>query len=293
MAKNGNYSYKRWVFTINNPTFEDYCSVVEFCNLDNCKFAIVGEEKGEKEGTPHLQGFLSLRKNAKAAALEEKLGGRAWLSRARGSDEDNEEYCSKESTYLRVGEPNQKGRSSDLSDAASDVLAGLPITDVARKYPTTYVMFGRGLERLRQLIVETARDWKTEVIVLIGRPGSGKSRYAFEFPAREKYYKSRGKWWDGYNGQDVVVMDDFYGWLPYDDLLRICDRYPLRVEYKGGMTQFVAKTLIITSNREPRDWYKCEFDVSALYRRINQYLILTPDGYAPAPEFMLPFKINY
>nr|QNS29815.1 rep protein [Goose circovirus] len=293
MAKSSNYAYKRWVFTINNPTFEDYCAVVEFCNLDNCKFAIVGEEKGEREGTPHLQGFLSLRKNAKAAALEEKLGGRAWLSRARGSDEDNEEYCSKESTYLRVGGPNRKGRSSDLSDAASDVLAGLPITDVARKYPTTYVMFGRGLERLRQLIVETARDWKTEVIVLIGRPGSGKSRYAFEFPAREKYYKSRGKWWDGYNGQDVVVMDDFYGWLPYDDLLRICDRYPLRVEYKGGMTQFVSKTLIITSNREPRDWYKCECDVSALYRRINQYLILTPDGYAPAPDFMLPFPINY
>nr|QLM00364.1 replication-associated protein [Goose circovirus] len=293
MAKNGNYAYKRWVFTINNPTFEDYCAVVEFCNLDNCKFAIVGEEKGDREGTPHLQGFLSLRKNAKAAALEEKLGGRAWLSRARGSDEDNEEYCSKESTYLRVGEPNREGRSSDLSDAASDVLAGLPITDVARKYPTTYVMFGRGLERLRQLIVETARDWKTEVIVLIGRPGSGKSRYAFEFSAREKYYKSRGKWWDGYNGQDVVVMDDFYGWLPYDDLLRICDRYPLRVEYKGGMTQFVSKTLIITSNREPRDWYKCECDVSALYRRINQYLILTPDGYAPAPDFMLPFPINY
>nr|QNS29747.1 rep protein [Goose circovirus] len=293
MAKSSNYAYKRWVFTINNPTFEDYCAVVEFCNLDNCKFAIVGEEKGEREGTPHLQGFLSLRENAKAAALEEKLGGRAWLSRARGSDEDNEEYCSKESTYLRVGEPNRKGRSSDLSDAASDVLAGLPITDVARKYPTTYVMFGRGLERLRQLIVETARDWKTEVIVLIGRPGSGKSRYAFEFPAREKYYKSRGKWWDGYNGQDVVVMDDFYGWLPYDDLLRVCDRYPLRVEYKGGMTQFVSKTLIITSNREPRDWYKCECDVSALYRRINQYLILTPDGYAPAPDFMLPFPINY
>nr|AKM52583.1 replication associated protein [Goose circovirus] len=293
MAKSGNYSYKRWVFTINNPTFEDYCAVVEFCNLENCKFAIVGEEKGEKEGTPHLQGFLSLRKNAKAAAIEEKLGGRAWLSRARGSDEENEEYCAKERTYLRVGEPNRKGRSSDLADAASDVLAGLPITEVARKYPTTFVMFGRGLERLRQVIVETPRDWKTDVIVLIGPPGSGKSRYAFEFPAVEKYYKSRGKWWDGYNGQDVVVMDDFYGWLPYDDLLRVCDRYPLRVEYKGGMTQFVAKTLIITSNREPRDWYKCEVDVSALYRRITQYLVLTPDGYAPAPDFMLPFKINY
>ncbi|ABU48443.1 putative replication-associated protein [Swan circovirus] len=293
MAKKSDYGYKRWVFTINNPTFEDYVSVIEFCTAENCKFAIVGEEKGEKEGTPHLQGFLSLRKNARAAALEENLGGRAWLSRAVGSDEENEEYCSKETTYLRVGTPNRKGRSSDLNAAASEVLAGAPMTDVARKYPTTYIMFGRGLERLRQLIVETLRDWKTEVIVLIGPPGSGKSRYVFEFPAERKYYKARGKWWDGYEGNDVVVMDDFYGWLPYDDLLRICDRYPIRVEYKGGMTQFVAKTLIITSNREPREWYKCEVDCTALYRRIDRYLVQTPDGFLEAPEFMLPYKIKY
>nr|WPT10111.1 rep protein [Duck circovirus] len=292
MAKSGNYSYKRWVFTINNPTFEDYVHVLEFCTLDNCKFAIVGEEKGAN-GTPHLQGFLNLRSNARAAALEESLGGRAWLSRARGSDEDNEEYCAKESTYLRVGEPVSKGRSSDLAEATSAVMAGVPLTEVARKFPTTYVIFGRGLERLRHLIVETQRDWKTEVIVLIGPPGTGKSRYAFEFPAENKYYKPRGKWWDGYSGNDVVVMDDFYGWLPYDDLLRITDRYPLRVEFKGGMTQFVAKTLIITSNREPRDWYKSEFDLSALYRRINKYLVYTIAKYEPAQPCTLPFPINY
>jgi hypothetical protein len=169
----------------------------------------------------------------------------------------------------------------------------VPLTEVARKFPTTYVIFGRGLERLRHLIVETQRDWKTEVIVLIGPPGTGKSRYAFEFPAENKYYKPRGKWWDGYSGNDVVVMDDFYGWLPYDDLLRITDRYPLRVEFKGGMTQFVAKTLIITSNREPRDWYKSEFDLSALYRRINKYLVYNIDKYEPAQACTLPFPINY
>lgn len=293
MAKSGNYSYKRWVFTINNPTFEDYVHVIEYCTLENCKFAIVGEEKGDREGTPHLQGFVSLRKNVRAANLEASLGGRAWLSRARGSDEDNEEYCAKESTYLRVGEPGGKGRSSGLADATSAVLAGTPINEVARKYPTTYVVFGRGLERLGQLLVDKSRDWKTDVIVLIGPPGCGKSKFAHEFPADKKYYKSRGKWWDGYCGHDVVVLDDFYGWIPYDDLLRVCDRYPLRVEYKGGMAQFLAKHVIITSNKEPAEWYRSEYNLSALYRRITKYYVWNVDKFVEAPACSLPFPINY
>lgn len=292
MAKSGNYAYKRWVFTINNPTFDDYVHVIETCTLENCHFAIVGEEKGEK-GTPHLQGFVSLRKKVRAGALEESLGGRAWLCQARGSDEENEEYCSKESCYLRIGEPRVQGRSGQLDAATSAVLEGQPMIEIARKYPKAYVMWGRGLERLRMITGEQERNWKTDVIVLVGPPGCGKSKFAHEFPAEKKYYKPRGKWWDGYCGDDVVVLDDFYGWIPYDDLLRACDRYPFRVEYKGGMSQLVAKHIIITSNKEANEWYKCETDHSALYRRITKYYRWNVDKFEEAPACTLPYPINY
>lgn len=44
----------------------------------------------------------------------------------------------------------------------------------------------------------------------------------------EIYYKPRGELWDGYHQQPSVIIDDFYGWLKYDELLKISDRYLLR-----------------------------------------------------------------
>jgi len=67
------------------------------------------------------------------------------------------------------------------------------------------------------------------------------------------------------------VLDDFYGWLPWDFLLRLLDRYPLLVETKGGQVQFVAKTVVITSNKPYLEWYSESFDKAPLTRRLTRY----------------------
>ena len=60
-----------------------------------------------------------------------------------------------------------------------------------------------------------------------------KSRRAYyeaieEFGARGVYFKMRDSgaqsWWDEYEGQPCVIINDFYGWIRYDDLLRLLDR---------------------------------------------------------------------
>ena len=61
------------------------------------------------------------------------------------------------------------------------------------------------------------------------------------------YYKPRGDWWDGYKQHECVIIDDFYGWIKYDDLLKICDRYPYQVPVKGSFEQFTSKYIWITS----------------------------------------------
>lgn len=73
------------------------------------------------------------------------------------------------------------------------------------------------------------------------------------------YYKPHGKWWQRYDGEHTVIMDDFYGWVPYDEMLRIMDRYPHKVETKGGYKEFLSKQLIITSNLHPCEWYNTKW----------------------------------
>jgi len=120
-----------------------------------------------------------------------------------------------------------------------------------------------------RLLKTKKRDFKTEVIVIQGPTGTGKSKYCQdEFP--EAYWKTRDNWWDGYQQQDVVIIDEFYGWLQFDLLLRLCDRYPLDVEVKGGKVNFSSKKIVFTTNKIPIQWYtKCYF--KAFTRRVEEW----------------------
>lgn len=112
------------------------------------------------------------------------------------------------------------------------------------------------------------------MLVFYGASGTGKSRRAAELCGSEStYYKPRGKWWDGYANQDNVIIDDFYGWLSFDEFLRIADRYPCRVEVKGGFAEFTSKRIVITSNQAPSQWWRGEWfkgeQLKALTRRLD------------------------
>lgn len=134
-----------------------------------------------------------------------------------------------------------------------------------------YLSVYRGLERYR-LLKSKPRDHEVNVVVIQGPTGTGKSRYAMDkFP--NAYWKQRSNWWDGYANHETVVIDEFYGWLPYDLLLRICDRYPLMVETKGGQVNFVASTVVFTTNSLPERWYKNVYFKSFI-RRVSKWMIL-------------------
>lgn len=132
----------------------------------------------------------------------------------------------------------------------------------------TFVSCFRGLNYYR-LLTSTPRNHETKVYVYQGPTGTGKSKYAMEtYP--NAYWKQRSNWWDGYQDHEDVVIDEFYGWLPFDLLLRLCDRYPLHVETKGGNVNFVAKSIIITTNQVPERWYKNVYFQSFI-RRVTEW----------------------
>lgn len=111
-----------------------------------------------------------------------------------------------------------------------------------------------------------------QVFCFWGRTGLGKSRRAWDEAGLDAYPKDpRTKFWDGYRGQENVVVDEFRGGIDVAHLLRWLDRYPVTVEIKGSATVLRARRIWITSNLDPRLWYP-DLDqdtIHALLRRLE------------------------
>lgn len=83
---------------------------------------------------------------------------------------------------------------------------------------------------------------------------------------------SKCVWWDGYDGQKAIVIDEFYGsWMRYSVLLRVLDGHPYRLDVKGAFTWANYDLVIITSNSPIGSWYKRD-DISALLRRVTEVI---------------------
>lgn len=280
---------RAWIFTINNPTEEDVPDFGKEEWLNLVKLAVYQRERGE-EGTEHFQGYVTLSQPRRLTWMKQRLP-RAHLEIRRGSHHQALMYVTKEES--RISDPVVYPTSVNLDQILSNVQAtasngisrlnlmklkidnGASDLDLANEDFETWVRHYRGLNAYR-LLKSQPRNHEMRVCVYQGPTGTGKSRFAMEsFPGA--YWKQRSQWWDGYSGQDVVIIDEFYGWLPFDTLLRICDRYPLLVETKGGQVQFQAKTVVITSNALPQSWYKSVYFPSFV-RRVNEWHVFPTWG---------------
>lgn len=256
---------KNWTITLNNYTDADACLQYD---TEQMSYLICGKEVGEN-GTPHLQGYVQLKKRLRFTQVSDMFPG-AHLEVARGRPKQNQEYCSKDGNFHEHGVlKGGSGTRNDLNDIKKLIDEGCTRNDIREQHYSAYMRYNR---QINQDIEDCRadRDFATEVFILWGATGVGKSRWcAQSYP--EAFWKTRGPWWDGYEGQETVVVDEFYGWIPFDFLLRLCDRYPMRVEVKGGTRKFVSRRIVFTSNKSPEEWYEGieERYLAAFRRRIN------------------------
>lgn len=103
-------------------------------------------------------------------------------------------------------------------------------------------------------------------IWIYGPPGTGKSTYAREFLKKNCssfYEKQQNKWWDGYVGQEGVLLDDFDTPCLGHYLKIWMDRYSCKGELKGSTCLLQHKLFVVTSNMEIEQiWNKDEIDIS-------------------------------
>lgn len=154
---------------------------------------------------------------------------------------------------------------------------------MADEHFSAFIRYERGLRSYARM-KSARRNWAMELVLVIGPSGTGKSRYANEL-APDAFWKPKGPWWDGYDGEHTVVIDEMYGHcFPYTELLQLLDRYPYAVPVKGAVLEFVSRRIIMTSNQHPADWYSAEkthsgpWKSSPLYRRIKEFGVIKKTG---------------
>jgi len=118
---------------------------------------------------------------------------------------------------------------------------------------------------------EAPRSVKTEVFWYWGPTGTGKSHLAWEEAGTDAYAPVSFKWWDGYDGQENIVLDDIRSdWATYNQFLQLFDKYPMRIECKGGSRQFLGKKIWVTSPYDPPAFFQLgEEAIDQLVRRVT------------------------
>lgn len=128
---------RRFCFTWNNYSEEELQSLKEslekMANSGSLTYAGIGEEVGAS-GTCHLQGCLSFRHPRKFGSVRELLRNKAHLEVAKGSMQQNREYCSKEGKYWEVGAVTSQGKSSEMMQLKELIDSGGTLSECWEKH---------------------------------------------------------------------------------------------------------------------------------------------------------------
>jgi len=243
------------------------------------RFIAYGEEVCPETGTLHYQAYMVCYKPVRLSQMIRYFGEGHSINPMRGSLLSNEEYCSKEGAFHKLGDEPKQGERHDLIGFKRKLEEGLAPLEIAEEegHFGTFVKYHGGMEKYHQHLINKKIKYNYRpptIYVRIGEPGSGKTRWAYEFD------RDLGKVsWTGasgfllnYHNQPTVLFDDVEaGEIPPLAIFKkLTDRTPYVVNVKGSEKVWKPRTIIITSNYDICDWWKGmkPMDLAALERRI-------------------------
>ena len=272
--------FHNWCFTINNWTQSDLFAV-NMLMKQKANYGCYSEEVGEEEGTPHLQGYIHLG-NALSLLVMKKSLCRAHFIVANGDAKENRIYCGaedyikdgktklKNSTFKEYGVlPQGQGKRTDIKEI-TDAIRNHELTmeDIMFNYPDMYLKYSRSFEKMFTA-VQQPRQSAPNVYWRWGLAGVGKTRYVVDTYGQENIYiKDNSIWWDGYNIQETILIDDFDNSIPFRTLLRILDRYAYQGQVKGGYVHINSSNIYITCEFPPSHYWSDNY-LAQILRRLT------------------------
>lgn len=236
------------------------------------EYLVYGKETGQ-EGTPHLQGFIIFKSNKRLSWMKANVHPTAHFEPARGSSEQAAEYCKKDGIIYEDGQlPKSKAEVGNDERERWESVRTLARQGKFEEIPADIYV------RCRSNIRAIARERFEPVPSMehmdfhwwTGPPGQGKSRTARE-ENPDYYDKPLNKWWDGYEDQKCVILED---WDPSHHMLahhlkKWADHHSFTAEVKNGAIMIRPPKIIVTSNYTIEQCFPRVEDQDALKRRFQ------------------------
>ena len=302
----------RHCFTLNNYTDNDV-ELLRCFYVECCKYLVCGKEVGES-GTPHLQGFFTLKLKLSMRGVHKALGTSSIaLLVASGTSFQAATYCKKgeqtkeEWDSLKESGPNyglnfqgeefgqvpSPGKRTDLDLLCDAVEEGKSMLEVSKIHPASHVRNYRGLANLQALNTQPYEHPTVRGIYYWGPPGTGKSHTARSLCPESLCIKAQSKWWDGYAGESHVLLDDLDGNFLGHHLKIWADKCACTGEIKGGVVTLCHTTFIITSNYSINHLWKDDpVMAAAIKHRFKVTNMTIPCMFTPQPPALLS-KTNH
>ena len=326
---------KYFAFTLNNYTEQQVSVIKEWAKKSNIvKHIIFGYEEAPKTGTKHLQGAICLKTRTRSTTLKKIIGYKELhIEPCKKAYEANINYCKKTNNYweypgnfIRPKNETQRKRKQTYKEAIEYAKLGL-WENIEPEYIIKYE------NKLKSIYCENkvcdrmffhnkfGNFFKTFNVLLYGKTGGGKTYRVdliveainefwkqwcelkkMPFRRLEVYEKIQNKYWDGYLGEEIVIIEELDPkWVQTagNNLKRWIDEKPFRVEIKGSSIDKIRPWFfILTSNYNLEELcsignenYNPKFLLEPLSRRIQQIEIFGTDDiiYWPSYDMLLTY----
>ena len=296
-------SSRKFQLTINNPTHHGFTHdrlraiLSEFSGL---LYWCMCDEVGE-QGTPHTHVYVVFRNSVMFETLHKRFYG-AHIEQANGSNKENRDYVRKEgkwqddakretnlaNTFEEYGElpPDRSRCESQAEQIMQMVRDGKSNAEILAEIPTAYNKLAY-IEQARQtLLQDQFKDtWRElHTTYLWGDTGAGKTRSVMDTYGYSKVYQVTNYEhpFDGYNGQDIIIFEEFRSSLRIDDMLKYLDGYPLQLPCRyADKAACYTKVFIISNIALEQQYPNVQIDNpetwNAFRRRIHSVQHMTKD----------------
>lgn len=261
MAKRGSGS-KHWCFTSYKAGYN-----LEHVDKSKVLYVVYGVERCPKTGRTHYQGFVSFKNRTTLGSAKAFIGDTgAHFEPKRGTIQEAADYCKKDGVFEQWGEQPAEQTAAATSAASRKRTEDYEETDrLAKQGKFEDICSEHRVKHwgnLKKIYEHEAALSNNRVLLpgsicgmyLYGPPGIGKTFFCREFAkihSASIYVKMHNKWWDGYRGEEIVVLEDMdHSTAKHMGhfLKEWVDEAPFPAETKGGFTRIRPVLFIVTSN---------------------------------------------